>query len=282
VPTAARSLLLASVLSLVSGAASAQALLASDPVPAGTDYYGDWMMWWSTNREEYLCRTDPAATSRPVDSENLKPVSGDSCRAQIIPALVHALKDSEKQIREAAAIALGTCGDAQDVATLAKVLGDRDRVVAEAAALGLGMLRTPEAETILGKLIADQATYERKRGIAALALGLSGGDGAQKPLFDGLGSDKSEKYEACRMIGACLWSGGDIGDPRSERCALASNAVVKALKGQEKRRKLVSFGAAAFSKSRDGAAKQFVLAMLNEPRFDVRAAAAISAGRVIQ
>jgi HEAT repeat protein len=265
---------------LLVGAASGQASFA--PPAPGPDWYGDWMMWWSTNREEFVCRTDPATASRPADVPGVELVSTEDCRKRVVPVLTKALKDGEKQVREAAALALGMCGDATDLDAMKPLLGDRDRAVAEAAVIGVGMLGAVDGEAALVKLMADPATVEKKRGLAALALGLSGGDGAKKALLEGLGSDKSEKFEGCRAIGAGLWSGGDLKDANPERCAQAAAAVQKGLKGQDKRRKLVSFGAAAFSKSRDPSAKAYVLASLQDTRFDVRAAAAIAAGRVVR
>ena len=128
-------------------------------------------------------------------------------RSEIAPVLFAALKDGERQLREAAAIALGMSGDSRDVDALAALLGDKDRAVVEAAILGLGMLRAPKAEEALAKILRDEAAQERRHGIAALALGLSGGEAAQKPLFDGLGTGKSDKIESCRMVGGALWAG---------------------------------------------------------------------------
>ena len=248
------------------------------------DFYGGWMMWWSTNREEFFSETNlPIAGSRPVYSESLRLVSAEECRTQIIPVLHRCLKDSEREVRDAASIALGLCGDERDVGPLIEVLGDRDRAVSEAAVMGLGLLRVPEASGVLGKTLSDTTMGERKRGLAALALGLSGVEAAGKPLLDGIGSGKSDKIEACRMVAAGLWCGADSSDAKQDRIALAASQIRKALTNQEsKRRKLLSMGTAAFSKVRDPASLLFILEMLRDPRFDIRAAAAIAAGRMIR
>jgi HEAT repeat protein len=251
----------------------------------GPDWYGGWMMWWSANREEFLHPGGAASrpTSRPADALVVRPVDEDAARARIMPTLVGALKDGERRIRETAAIAVGTCGDEREVGALVKLLDDRDRAVVEATITGLGLLGVPSADAALAKILADPSMSDRARGLAALALGLSGGDGARKPLLDGLGSWKSDSLEACRMVGAGLWAGGDVCDLDPARRVLVASQIQKGLTSQQsRRRKLLSIGIAALSKARDPGSVPFVLETLRDPRFDLRAAAAIAAGRVIR
>jgi HEAT repeat protein len=278
VPTALRALV---CLTVVLAAAPAQDYVVPEPA-AGSDWYGDWMMWWSTNREEFLCRTDPATTSRPADLAPMKPVTMELTRTKIVPVLQGALKDGERLIREAAAIALGLCGDAMDVKSLLPLANDRDRSVAESAILGLGMLGAEEADEALAKMLADVSLPERRHGFVSIALGLSGADPTAKQLFENFGWGKQERLESCRILGACLWSGGDLGGTRPDRCTLASSQTQKSLKAQDKRRKLLALGTAALSKARDPGSKAYILQAMRDPRFDVRAAAAIAAGRVIK
>jgi HEAT repeat protein len=281
-----RPLALAVCLVAVAGASFGQGRVASLDTPAAApipDYYGGWMMWWSTNREEFFSPISPAAASKPAYAGNVKLVTPETCRETIVPLLLGGLKDGERQIREAAAIALGMCGDGRDADALIALLGDKDRAVVEAAVMGLGMLSSGEADKALGKIVLDATDSERKRGLAALSLGLSGTEEAGKPLLDGLGSGKSDKLEACRMLGAGLWSACDGADGKPDRCALVASQIQKALTNQDsKRRKLLSMGVAALSKPRDQGSKKFVLDMLVDPRFDVRAAAAIAAGRAFK
>jgi HEAT repeat protein len=253
----------------------------ADPA-AGSDWYGDWMMWWSTNREEFLCRTDPATTSRPTDFQAVRPVTAEGVRTRIVPVLQGALKDGERLVREAGAMALGLCGDATDVKTLLPLVGDKDRQVAEAAILGLGMLGAADADVALSKMLADTSLTDRRHGFVSLALGLSGADPVAKTLLHEIGWGKSERLESCRMVGACLWSGGDGPAANQDRCAQVSKLIQNSLKAQEKRRKLLALGTAALAKVRDPGSKAFVLQALRDPRFDLRAAAAIAAGRVVR
>lgn len=259
------------------------ALVLSDEALLAPEVYGDWMMWWSTNREEFLGAPIVSGESRPASRplDGVKPVDPGLFRAQVIPVLVAALKDGERQIREAAAIALGHSGDVRESDALVAATLDKDRAVAEGAVMGLGLLGAPEADKALARILSDPATHERKRGLTALALGLSGTEEARKPLFDGLGTHKLEGFESCRMVGAALWAGADLSGARADRAGLAAAAIQKGLEGQEKRRKLVSMGFAALAKTRNRGAKPFVLGALHDSRFDVRAAAAIAAGRVI-
>jgi glutathione peroxidase len=258
------------------------AVFESPIAAAGADSYGGWMMWWSTNREEFLSSSEAQATSQQTYGASAMLVTPDLARAEIIPVLLNALKDPERQIREAAAISLGMCGERAEASALVAALGDKDRAVAEAAVMGLGLLGAPEADKPLAKILADPSESERKRGLAALSLGLSGTDEGKKPLLDELGSGKSDKLEACRMLGTGLWSGGDGPSGPADRRALAAIEIQKGLTRQDtKRRKLVSMGTASLCKPRDQGSRKFVLDTLKDPRFDVRAAAAIAAGRVI-
>jgi HEAT repeat protein len=263
---------------LLSGASTALA-------QGGRELYGDWMMWWSTNREDFLGGSAVAGESRPEsrppDDHAISPVDPEAFRTQVVPLLLASLKDGERQIREAAAIALGHCGDGRVVAPLVALAGDRDRGVVEAAVMALGLLGQAEADKALGKILSDSSASDRRRGLAALSLGLSGTEEGKKPLFDALGAGKSEAFESCRMVGAALWAGADLAGGPKDRRALAASQIQKGLAGQEKRRRLLSMGTAALAKSRDPGSRAFVLAGLADTRFDVRAAAALAAGRVL-
>src|SRR5262245_60437215 len=71
--------------------------VAREDAPEAPEVYGDWMMWWSTNREEFLGAPivpgESRPASRPADEHAVKPVDSDAFRAQVIPVLVAALKD---------------------------------------------------------------------------------------------------------------------------------------------------------------------------------------------
>src|SRR5204862_345408 len=102
------------------------------------DVYGGWPMWWSANREEFFGAS--AAESRPAGAPAPKPLTDDIVRGRVIPALLAALKDDDRQVRDAAAIALGGCGGAEEVPALVQALSDKDREAAEGALIGLGII----------------------------------------------------------------------------------------------------------------------------------------------
>jgi bilin biosynthesis protein len=58
--------------------------------------------------------------------------------APAVPALIQALGDSDRDVRRAAAEALGKLGDPQAVSPLIQALGDRSENVRRAAAEALG------------------------------------------------------------------------------------------------------------------------------------------------
>ncbi|HYC78013.1 MAG TPA: HEAT repeat domain-containing protein [Planctomycetota bacterium] len=171
-----------------------------------------WETWWALNREEFLPHRGlrQERTPYPVPGS---PVTSDDVRKRIIPALVRALKSRDQDVRAAAAIALGKTGEATEVEALRALLEDRDRTVVEAAIVGLGLLRRPEAESLLAKIVNDDDRAVRERPIAAVMLGVSGGDWARKALFERLGGEKTDRsasgrsaaqLDAARALGAAL------------------------------------------------------------------------------
>lgn len=272
VRTSVRALAVVSGLAWLAGPAAAQRY---EP-----DWYHGWTMWWSTNREDFLSPPPVGAASRTAPP-NPELVTPEDRRLKIVPVLLDLLRDRRTLVREAAAIALGTCGDERDVGALIPLLADDDRTVSEAAVMGLGLLQSEDAVVALAKVVADTSAPERRRGLAALALGYSGLDSAQMPLLDRLGAGK-DKLEACRMVGAALWCGGDGTAQRPDRCALVASSWQKLAADAGKRRRLLSLGIAALAKVRDPAVTTSIMETLRDTRFDLRAGAAIAAGRVIR
>jgi HEAT repeat protein len=211
------------------------------------------------------------------------PPTAERIREEIIPVLSAALRDEDRGVRDSAAIALGRSGDGRDVGALIKALKDADRKVMGAAILGLGLISDPAADQALIRLLADVSADARDRGLAALALGLSGGEEANKPLFDDLGTWKNASIEMTRMLGAALWTGADRPDVRNDRAGTCAGLIRKALAGEASSdRAVLSLGIAALSKTRDAASADYVVGLLRDPRSDIRAGAAIACGRIIR
>jgi HEAT repeat protein len=268
----------------VRGVVLASILFTGATLPAqciGTPEVYGWDVWWSANREDFLrWRAEPAGES---DAGRVRRLTPAETRDQIVPVLVAALGDGDASVRDAAALALGRCGGPSEVATLARALDDRNRLVVAAAILGLGLLSQPGADQLLATKLADPAVSARDRGLAAIALGLSGGETARKPLFDGLGSRRPTSVEACRMLGGALWAGADRPEPRTDRTPLAASLLQRALDNPVMTSGTVrNIGVAALAKVRDPGSLQFVMTALASPDAEVRAAAAVAAGRVVR
>jgi HEAT repeat protein len=101
-----------------------------------------------------------------------------------VPALIDALGDPDRRVRERAAAALGNIGDDAAVAPLGDVLSnDTNRDVAEEAARALGRIATPEAATRLeGVLLSASLRDEPFRRVVVESLGRTGQPSAVEML----------------------------------------------------------------------------------------------------
>jgi HEAT repeat protein len=247
----------------------------------GVDEAYGWDLWWATNCEDFV----PYRAAEPSDHDGaaVRAVSADDVRNVVIPVLLGALKDGDARVRDRAAVAIGKCGDAREVPELLKMLSDRNRAVVAAAILGLGLLAQPAAEEALARMLANPQVQTRDRALAALALGLSGGVDARKPLFDDLGTRYSHPIECARVLAAALWAGADKKDGNNDRTPLAARLIQRSLENPAVRdRAFQNVGTAALSKTRDRGSLPFVLGALADRREDIKAAAANAAGRVIR
>lgn len=260
-------------------------------VPTSETEPAFWETWWALNREEFL----PAGGLRGDRGPYPQPgalLTRDDVKSRILPALRKAAQVRDAETRAAAAVAIGKCGEPEDVAVLRAMLDDRDRGVVEAAVLGLGLLRTPEAEVHLAAFLAEESRPAKARALAAAAIGLGGGEAGRRALFDRIAGDGAAKaasgretagLESARALGAALWAGADRAGGDGSKSALAAGLLQKAFAAPPTRDKLfLSVGTAALAKSRDHGSLSHVLAGLAEKRSDHRAASAIAAGRIIK
>ena len=269
---------------MVGGVVLASILLGGATLPAqciGTPEVYGWDVWWSANREDFIrWRAEPGGE---YDRGSVSRLTPAETRAHVVPVLVAALANGDALVRDAAALALGRCGGPSEVAPLSRVLDDGNRLVVASAILALGLLSQPAADQVLAKMLADPSVSTRDRGLAAIALGLSGGEDARKPLFDELGARKPTSVEACRMLGGALWAGADLPQPRADRTPLAACLLQRALENPLMTSSPVrSIGVAALAKIRDPGSLQFVMTELASPNAEIRAAAAVAAGRVVR
>src|SRR5436853_691960 len=99
------------------------------PSPVLLDSFGGWLMWWSLNAEEFLDPADAKSGGNASESnkDHVTPATPEMIRAEVIPVLMAALRDDDREVRDSAAIALGRSGDARDVGALITALPDTDR-----------------------------------------------------------------------------------------------------------------------------------------------------------
>jgi HEAT repeat protein len=251
-----------------------------------------WEKWWAVNKEDFLI---PRAVLAPevmgdAYTGTLGAPTAQEIRANVIPLLEQALRDTDHQVRSQAALALGKVGDWREIKILLAALTDREREVSEAAILALGLLGEGSVEHSLRDVLNDTTRTARERGLAAIALGYSGGDVARAALFDHLGTTVDTQgrtrvpaIESARVLGAALWAGADKKDGMLDRSPLVASLLQRALSAPElKDRVILGIGTAALSKPRDPGSLQFVLNGLTDQRADVRAGCAIAAGRIIK
>jgi len=105
--------------------------------------------------------------------------------ARILPALREALRDSDRSVRMAAALALGNARDGDSIAALARLLRIATAPERRAAALALGYLGGDAVRAPLEEALAEDADGD-VRSFAALGLGLAGDAGAVPFLQDTL------------------------------------------------------------------------------------------------
>jgi hypothetical protein len=89
----------------------------------------------------------------------------------LVPALIESLKDSDPEVRQAAAATLAHVGR-EAVAPLVEVLKDKDRQIRANAAYVLGQIGTPAQEAVpaLTKVLKDEDKEVRRRAAFALYL----------------------------------------------------------------------------------------------------------------
>ena len=178
--------------------------------------------------------------------------------------LVAALKDASADIREHAAFGLGQLHDARAAGPLSTALKDTHASVREQAVFALGQLRAASAiEAIIGAL-RDSSDNVREQ--AAFALGQIRDHRAVEPLISAL---KDEKPNVREQAAFAL---GQMRDPKS------IEALVIALK--DANADVRQQAAFALGQMRDPRAIEGLLVALKDPDKDVRQQAAFALGQI--
>jgi len=248
-----------------------------------------WEAWWAYNREDLLPARGLSddGESGSTNASGMRIPTPAETRARVLPIIRAALDDRGSDVRAAACVALGRNADPKDIPLLVARLDDRDRKVVEAALTGLGYCRHPDADAALVKALGAEGRTAKERGLALLALGLSGGDAAKAVLIDGLSDDvardrgaaaRAGHADSCRILAAGLWSRGDMGDdaraPLVSEAIRGAHAVVPA--SDEILRVHALLGLA---KVRDASTRGYAAGFLKDPVAGVRGAAATVLGR---
>ncbi len=171
------------------------------PRRSGSLSLEDWTAWWYYSRDRYLDREDLRNATRGgslgisggVETTAEEAPDERPWRNRALEALRHAFPDEDVEVFTGCAVALGKAGSEQDAPALLRALGQKysDQSMRESVVLGLGLLGrgAPGARTALGDILKDRKAPARLRGIAAIALGLSG-DAAAAPLLLATGCER--------------------------------------------------------------------------------------------
>lgn len=245
-----------------------------------------WRNWWKRNREDFFdvrerrTRGTPDSEGGQYDQDH-EPATQDDVLKVILPVLLKSLKDKNPNVRDAAAIAVGRAGQIPVLEHLEPLLDDNVLAVKQAAIMGIGLIRHPIAERKLIAVLRNPRTRYKNRGMAALALGLSGGDDARAALTDRLGTaspikdvawSKLKQVEGCRAMGLGL-----IEDP-----ALAASLVTALRSTRTRDETFHPMTLNALAHLEDPSSADLVLRSLGNRDNDIMRSAAILAGRVIR
>jgi HEAT repeat protein len=147
-----------------------------------------WQQWWRVHEDRYLrVRSrvrdfEAKAITAAHDGPAPAPASG-AVEAAARELLLESLKDREWTVRSAAAIAAGRSGTMKAFHAFLKLATDRKRDVRRSAGIALGLLKDPIADSELGNLLFDPTEEDELREVAALSLGLTGGEEAAAILL---------------------------------------------------------------------------------------------------
>ena len=215
-----------------------------------------WTVWWSYSQFQYL-------DYRRMQRERAGPITGsegkqdadkwrDELRARLIPVLRKAITDKDREVRTAAAVALGKLQVRAAIPDLERMLRlDKLQEGREAALLGLMYMREPQLRATFEREVRRKAGKLRVRGFALFGIGR-------------LGDDQSIAY---------LQSFFDRKDKQAK-------AILPSSSGEKREFRVACLAAMLMSERKD--LGDFMLGVARDNRFDeqVRAYAVTALGKV--
>lgn len=211
---------------------------SSGPRPAGISLPGTdatWQNWWEHNSEEFLDARDrkerQAEEAAQKSTAGAAPIqhslSNLDARNLILPTLTRLLEtESSTEILDAAAIAVGRIGGPPESEHLVSLMAHKNPKIREAGILAMGLVQDPRAAEVLAATLNSPLTDYDDRGLAAIALGLSGCDSARPALENRLGQRspikgasraKTRQLDGCRALGLGLLANPDCVDVMAAR-----------------------------------------------------------------
>jgi beta-lactamase regulating signal transducer with metallopeptidase domain len=216
----------------------------------------------------FALQATPMPTPTPTPNPNPNPRSERDGHAKADPravaALMEALKDSDKEVRETAMHALVQMRDPRIFEPLVAALKDSSPDVREQAVFGLGQLRDPRAVDPLTSMMHDPNADVREQ--AVFALGQLHSPKSVEPLMSAL---KDENPDVREQAAFAL---GQIRDPK------AVEALVIALK--DNNADVREQAAFALGQLRDPRAIDGLTAAMKDSNADVRKQAAFALGQI--
>ena len=182
----------------------------------------------------------------------------------IYEPLVQALKDASADVRESAVHGLTQLRDRRAVEPLLTMLKDPNPGVRESAVHALGQLRDPKAVDGLIAALKDENPSVREQ--AAFALGQLRDPRSVDPLIDALKDQNPSVREQAAFA---------LGQLREKRAAAALNALVKDANADVREQAVFALG-----QLRDVAAIDGLMAALKDSKPDVRQQAAFALGQI--
>ncbi|MBI5359493.1 MAG: HEAT repeat domain-containing protein [Planctomycetes bacterium] len=162
---------------------------------------GQWETWWDANKDRYLDYKKPFPNELLKVNEEGSNVVG--AELGVLKGLFQqALKDSDFNIRLAAAIAIGRTGDTAYAPDLRPNLTDPEREVSDSAMLGLGMIKDVDSIPKMAEVLQNPKGHEVTRGFAAYALGYA----RDVRAIEALKKSLDTKAEDSKTLWACVIS----------------------------------------------------------------------------